>query len=359
MLQPGSEEFGRESGRTALPEGARAVAQGLRRASVSPTLVGGIAAVLDAVALALGIWFGGYASAGADFDALRTAGIAAGLALGLATLAWVLGDYRLRTLRRFGRSVARLLGLALATAMLAGIDPLATVLVAASVLLSRGLGCGAGRFSPRLRTHRASRGDRRWRRARAHRHDGAGGCRCRHPGLRHLRRPRRQPLAACGARGAEARHARRPRRLRARRRDRHADRDAAAPRGSAHPRGAESRRGAAGGRAALGLLRRPRLPAPRCLPRPRRDDRRDVAATASAAAVGQARARPRGHGRRGSAAIAGVAADRARDPDRDARPGALPPAAARLQPSPNRGLEVPFDVRRRLRPHRPPHRHTQ
>jgi Undecaprenyl-phosphate glucose phosphotransferase len=140
MLQPGSEAFGRESGRTALPEGARAVAQGLRRASVSPTLVGGIAAVLDAVALALGIWFGGYASAGADFDALRTGGIAVGLALGLATLAWVLGDYRLRTLRRFGRSVARLLGLALATAMLAGVDPLATVLVAASVLLSRGLG---------------------------------------------------------------------------------------------------------------------------------------------------------------------------------------------------------------------------
>ena len=33
-----------------------------------------------------------------------------------------------------------MLGLALATAMLAGVDPLATVLVAASVLLSRGLG---------------------------------------------------------------------------------------------------------------------------------------------------------------------------------------------------------------------------
>ena len=59
MLQPGSEAFGRENGQTELPDGARAVAQGLRRASVSPTLVVGLAALLDTAALALGLSYGG------------------------------------------------------------------------------------------------------------------------------------------------------------------------------------------------------------------------------------------------------------------------------------------------------------
>ena len=140
MLQPGSEAFGRENGQTELPEGARAVAQGLRRASVSPTLVGGLAALLDTAALALGLWYGGYASAGEGFGPLRTAGIATGLALGLTTLAWLLGDYQLWTLRRFVRGAARLLGLALPTALLAGVDPLATLLVVAFMLPARALG---------------------------------------------------------------------------------------------------------------------------------------------------------------------------------------------------------------------------
>jgi Undecaprenyl-phosphate glucose phosphotransferase len=138
MLHAGT--FSQDRGEGLLPEGARAVAQGLRRASVPPTLVGGLAASLDTAALALGLWFAGYASAGEGFGPLRTAGIAAGLAAGLTMLAWLLGDYQLRTLRRFVRGAARLLGLALATAILAGVDPLASLLVAAFALPSRVLG---------------------------------------------------------------------------------------------------------------------------------------------------------------------------------------------------------------------------
>ena len=104
------------------------------------TLVGGLAALLDTAALALGLWYGGYASAGEGFGPFRTAGIATGLALGLTTLAWLLGDYQLWTLRRFVRGAARLLGLALPTALLAGVDPLATLLVVAFMLPARALG---------------------------------------------------------------------------------------------------------------------------------------------------------------------------------------------------------------------------
>jgi hypothetical protein len=61
MQQAGT--FDLDEAEVALSEDARAVADGLRRASVSPALVAASPFLLDAVALALGCWFAGYASA--------------------------------------------------------------------------------------------------------------------------------------------------------------------------------------------------------------------------------------------------------------------------------------------------------
>ena len=140
MLHAASHETDRAERVAELSVGAEAVARTLRRASVSPGVVGALACLLDATALALGFWFAGYASAGETFSPLKTAGIAAVLALGLAALAWLLGAYRLRALRRFWSGAARLLAFALPTAVLAGIAPAATPLVVAFLLPARALG---------------------------------------------------------------------------------------------------------------------------------------------------------------------------------------------------------------------------
>jgi Undecaprenyl-phosphate glucose phosphotransferase len=66
--------------------------------------------------------------------------VASGLALGLVTFAWLLGEYRLATLQLFLPGAARLLGLALPTALLAGADLLATLLVVGFLLPGRALG---------------------------------------------------------------------------------------------------------------------------------------------------------------------------------------------------------------------------
>ena len=94
----------------ALTDGASAVAHGLRRASVSPGVVGALAALVDAAAIALGIRFAGYASAGGAIEPRSLAILAASLALGIAGASWALGVYRLPPLRRFWPGAARLLG---------------------------------------------------------------------------------------------------------------------------------------------------------------------------------------------------------------------------------------------------------
>jgi Undecaprenyl-phosphate glucose phosphotransferase len=123
-----------------LSEGARAVARSLRRASVPPSLIGALAGVLDATALGLGFWFARYASYGPTFHAWSTAGLACCLAIGITTLAWLLGAYRLPTLRRTGRAAGHLLALATTTAVLVGADLAATLLVVAFILPARWLG---------------------------------------------------------------------------------------------------------------------------------------------------------------------------------------------------------------------------
>jgi len=125
----------------ALTDGASAVAHGLRRASVSPGVVGALAALVDAAAIALGIWFAGYASAGGAIEPWSLAILAASLALGIAGASWALGVYRLPRLRRFWPGAARLLGVALVAALLLGIDLPAALLILGFALPARALGC--------------------------------------------------------------------------------------------------------------------------------------------------------------------------------------------------------------------------
>jgi FlaA1/EpsC-like NDP-sugar epimerase len=96
--------------------------------------------MLDATALGLGLWFAGYASATESFRPLATAGIASGLAIGLAMLAWLLNVYQLPALRHWGLGTAKLLCVALPTAIFAGVDLAASILVAVAVLPARTLG---------------------------------------------------------------------------------------------------------------------------------------------------------------------------------------------------------------------------
>ncbi len=122
-----------------LTEGAEAVARGLRRASVSPASVGVIGLLLDATALTAGLWVARYVSEGASFRPLATIGLAAATALVIVLLAWTLRQYRLPRLRRFARGTSRLLAIALPVTLIAGVAPLASLIVAASVLPARAL----------------------------------------------------------------------------------------------------------------------------------------------------------------------------------------------------------------------------
>jgi Undecaprenyl-phosphate glucose phosphotransferase len=128
-------------GGAALSEDARAVARGLRRGAVPPNLVAAPCAMLEAAALGVAIWFGLYASpwAGA-FEPWRAAQLAAGHAVGLVAVFWLLGDYRLSTLSRFAPGAVRLLGLAVPVTLLAGVTPAATLFLAAFVVPARVLG---------------------------------------------------------------------------------------------------------------------------------------------------------------------------------------------------------------------------
>ena len=123
-----------------LSDAAQAVAEGLRRPSVSPNLVGAIALGCDTVALGVGLWFAVFASAGDTFAPLKTAGLAVCLALGVSLAGWLLGWFRLRELRRFGHGATRLLCLAVPMAVIAGVDPLALLLVVGFLLPAHGLG---------------------------------------------------------------------------------------------------------------------------------------------------------------------------------------------------------------------------
>jgi len=78
----------------ALSAGARTVARGLRRATLAPGTIGTLAALLDAIALALGLWFAAYAGGGAGFDPHRAAVLALAAATVVIAGVGAFGGYR-------------------------------------------------------------------------------------------------------------------------------------------------------------------------------------------------------------------------------------------------------------------------
>jgi Undecaprenyl-phosphate glucose phosphotransferase len=125
----------------ALSAGARTVARGLRRATLSPGSIGGLAALLDGLALALGLWFAAYTVGDPGFAPIRGALLAAwaaGTAVGLLAAC---GAYRLPFLRAGTRGMAALAGAGLVLLVAGGL-PLwpGLPLVALFALPARGLG---------------------------------------------------------------------------------------------------------------------------------------------------------------------------------------------------------------------------
>ncbi|MBP1807418.1 exopolysaccharide biosynthesis polyprenyl glycosylphosphotransferase [Rubellimicrobium aerolatum] len=122
-----------------LPVGARTVARTLRRSSLPPAAVSGVALLLDAAALGLGLWFAADLSGRGDDAPARAALLAVLGALGGTFALWAWGLYRLRVLRRFWSGAAPLLALGVALAALDGHGwwALAPVL---PLLPARGLG---------------------------------------------------------------------------------------------------------------------------------------------------------------------------------------------------------------------------
>lgn len=124
----------------ALSAGARTVARGLRRATLSPGTIGALAALLDGAALALGLWFAAFAAPGGFAP-----GYAAVLALAAAVLAvaaiGAFGGYRLQTLRNGARGSVLLAAAGLAFLLWRGLPVWPGLpLVALFALPARGLG---------------------------------------------------------------------------------------------------------------------------------------------------------------------------------------------------------------------------
>ena len=125
----------------ALSAGARTVARGLRRATLAPGTIGTLAALLDAIALALGLWFAAYAGGGAGFDPHRAAVLALAAATVVIAGVGAFGGYRLPFLRDGSRGMVLLAGVGLALLVLGGLPVWPGLpLVALFVLPARGLG---------------------------------------------------------------------------------------------------------------------------------------------------------------------------------------------------------------------------
>ena len=123
-----------------LSEGARAVARGLRRPSLVPGKVVATACLLDGAALTLGLWFSRYLSAEPGFDPARAGLVSVTGALVVVLVAWVLGQYRLRALRRRWQGTALLLGLGLLLALASNAHVSAVIAIALLVVPARTLG---------------------------------------------------------------------------------------------------------------------------------------------------------------------------------------------------------------------------
>lgn len=123
-----------------LPEGARSVASGLRRASLSPGSLAGTAVLIEGAALVCGFWLVFYASDHRDiFDPWHAAAVAGGLSLAVVICGWLARLYTPRMLRRVLPGLLGLLVLAGAAALLAGASPEALAVLPAFLLPARTL----------------------------------------------------------------------------------------------------------------------------------------------------------------------------------------------------------------------------
>lgn len=123
---------------TALSAGARTVARGLRRRSLSPGLVGAVASLLDAAGLGLGLWFAMFLSS--PPAPARAALLATVATLVVVAAHWVFGGYRPVVLRRLWQGVATLLLPGLAVVWGTGVQPAGLLALVACVLPARTLG---------------------------------------------------------------------------------------------------------------------------------------------------------------------------------------------------------------------------
>jgi Undecaprenyl-phosphate glucose phosphotransferase len=91
-----------------LTEAAARVASRLKRPAVAPGSVALVAAALDAVAVALGLWFAEFLSAGTAMSAASSTAWAVSSAIATVAALAAAGGYRLACLRRFWRGLMHL-----------------------------------------------------------------------------------------------------------------------------------------------------------------------------------------------------------------------------------------------------------
>ena len=125
---------------TALSAGARTVARGLRRRSLSPGLVGAVASLLDAAGLGLGLWFAMFLSPPPAPDPAHATLLAGVLTLVVVAAAWVFRAYRPIVLRRLWRGVVTLLLPGLVIAWSLSVQPAGMLALVACVVPARALG---------------------------------------------------------------------------------------------------------------------------------------------------------------------------------------------------------------------------
>lgn len=127
-----------------LAESASSIAQGLRRATISAGVIAAALCFLDIVALGLGFWFAGFASPGWSYAPWMLTGVATGLALAVGAMAWMLGIYDFPNIRNPLGGSTILVGIAAPLGVIAGFEPVATLLLAAFVIPSRSFGAFLG-----------------------------------------------------------------------------------------------------------------------------------------------------------------------------------------------------------------------
>lgn len=127
-----------------LTDSATSIAAGLRRATISAGAISAVLCLLDVLAIALGFWFAGFASPGWAETPWALTWIASLLAVGVGVVAWTLGLYEFPAVRQPLGGAAVLFGIAAPIGVIAGFEPIATLLIGAFILPARGFGAFLG-----------------------------------------------------------------------------------------------------------------------------------------------------------------------------------------------------------------------